>query len=257
MKDHTDHSGHTDHAGPAMTGPAPTRSKPRIALLGEFSAGKSTLANVLFGQDVSPVQVTATQVPPIWYSHGPAASVGILPDGSELPLPGGDLAAATQAGARAIKVSMEAEVLEFCDLIDMPGTSDPNLAMATWEAMLSVIDGVIWCTPASQAWRQSEAALWEEVGESFGGAAILLVTRMDKIAEPRDRDRILARVRRETAGSFGTILGISLTDALRAGRDEALLEACGANALAEALMAMIEQSRQPEPLSAAPGGQHL
>jgi GTPase Era involved in 16S rRNA processing len=41
-----------------------------VAILGEFSSGKSTLANVLLGRVSSPVRVTATQVPPIWYTHG-------------------------------------------------------------------------------------------------------------------------------------------------------------------------------------------
>ncbi|MGR3794208.1 dynamin family protein [Vannielia sp. SX4] len=230
------------------------RATPRIALLGEFSAGKSTLANVLLGQNVSPVQVTATQMPPIWYSHGQPACTGIRADGSEVAIPGANLTSEVLDGVRAVKVSMETEVLQFCDLIDMPGTSDPNLSMPTWEAMLSVIDGVIWCTPASQAWRQSEAALWEEVGGDLADSSMLLVTRMDKIAEAGNRERILDRVRRETAGNFSNILGISLTEALRAGRDDALLEACGGHAVAQGLMEMIHCAERRAPLRASGTG---
>ena len=45
-------------------------SKPVIAIMGEFSVGKSTLSNLLIGSNPLPVKVTATQLPPIWLSYG-------------------------------------------------------------------------------------------------------------------------------------------------------------------------------------------
>ena len=42
--------------------------RPLVALMGEFSAGKSTLSNLLIGKQALPVNVTATQLPPVWMS---------------------------------------------------------------------------------------------------------------------------------------------------------------------------------------------
>ena len=44
--------------------------RPRVCLMGEFSAGKSTLSNLLLGAEALPVNVTATQLPPVWISEG-------------------------------------------------------------------------------------------------------------------------------------------------------------------------------------------
>ena len=55
---------------------------------------------------------------------------------------------------------MDTEILNLCDIVDMPGISDPNMDADVWRNMLHLADSIIWCTPATQAWRQSEAAVW-------------------------------------------------------------------------------------------------
>ena len=51
-----------------------------VWLYGLSGSGKSTLANLLLGQNSSPVQVTATQLPPVWYQLGTpgAQRIGLL-----------------------------------------------------------------------------------------------------------------------------------------------------------------------------------
>lgn len=221
-------------------GRAPESIKPRIMLLGEFSAGKSTLANALMQQARSPVRVTATQVPPVWYSHGTGQPVHIAADGTETPFEGDDLGAAPLGDTRAVRVFVEAEVLEACDLIDMPGSSDPNMTAEAWDAMLPVADGVIWCTPATQAWRQSEAAIWEGVPEHLHYRSVLLVNRMDKVRSAEDRKRVIARVRRETGEMFRGVFPVSAAEALASGEDEEKWRASGMADFVELFMRILD-----------------
>lgn len=225
---------------PAEELPALNRNKPRIALMGEFSAGKSTLANVLLGRSFSPVKVTATQLPPVWYRQGAGASHRIGLDGERAHIPGGEWHSVSTQDTQMIEIEIEAEILEYADLIDMPGTSDPNLQMPYWKTILSQIDIAVWCTPANQAWRQSEAALWEQAPNALKSRSLLLTTRMDKIRNPADGARILQRVRQETEGAFGDVLPVSLTQAMAAGEDDAALEHCGAAELFRFLNAKID-----------------
>jgi GTPase SAR1 family protein len=187
--------------------------RPRIAILGEFSSGKSTLTNVLLGHVSSPVRVTATQVPPIWYCHGHGDPVVVSTGGAEREVDAAEIASVPIEGTEYVRVPLPAGILESVDLIDMPGSSDPNMSADIWQKVLPQADAVIWCTPATQAWRQSEAAIWDEVADEVRERSILLVTRIDKVLSDRDRERLMKRVRRETDGVFRDVFAVDLLSA--------------------------------------------
>ena len=227
-------------------GPALALQKPRLVLMGEFSSGKSTLSNILLGGATLPTQVTATRLPPVHVSHGAPGAHAITRDGQRIAVDLTDLAHLTPDSIRALHVTMIADTLELCDLVDMPGISDPNMAADTWEGVLRPGDHVIWCTHATQAWRQSEAAMWDRMRRTTGvaageaiGAGILLVTQFDKLRNARDRSRVLNRIAAETAGKFTATYPVSLLDALAAGDDLDAWIASGAHAFMEHLVEIL------------------
>lgn len=223
------------------------KPRPVVALMGEFSAGKSTLANILLGEHKSPVKVTATQQPPIWFTHGPERAEVVGLDGSRRPVEIDAIAEVDRASTAYVTVSLEADVLEIMDLIDMPGISDPNTPPEVWKRVIGNADHVIWCTHAIQAWRQSEAATWEELPPSLYDKSLLLLTRFDKIHSDHDRRRVLARVRAETAGLFAEVFPISLLEASLAGDDRAAWEASGAEVFSNRLVDMLQGRERVAP----------
>lgn len=228
--------------------------KPRFAIMGEFSAGKSTLSNLLIGSPVLPVKVTATQLPPVWISYGDADPYLVKVDGSEEPFDFADLSDIDLDETKCLRVFHKSDALELCDLIDMPGISDPNMSSEVWERALHLADGVIWCTHATQAWRQSEAAVWSSVDAGLYRKSLLLLTRIDKITSDRDRQRVLRRVEKEVTGLFSGVIPISLTEAIDAGEDHARWQKSGAEAFAAAMLELIEnlaKANGTAPLTAA------
>lgn len=188
-------------------------AKPCLALMGEFSAGKSTLANLLIGASPLPVRIIATQLPPVKISHGKEAPYSVDLDGNRTPIEMDALDTLDMTNTHYLQLFSPEDLLVHCDLLDMPGISDPNMTSDVWERMIDHAQGVIWCSHAVQAWRQSEAAVWAEMPANFHNKSLLLLTQIDKVNSPTDRARIVTRVRRETEGLFREVLPISLLTA--------------------------------------------
>ena len=198
-----------------------SRRKPAIALMGEFSAGKSTLLNFLLRHEFLPTQVTATQLPPVWLSYGTATPYVMYEDGRRQTVDLERIHEIPVAGTRFLRVYMEADILEAVDLIDTPGISDPKIPADVWRRAVGYVNGVIWCTHATQAWRESERAAWVSLPERLRHNSLLLVTRADKLEE-KDRQKVLRRVNREAGSLFAKSILFSALDAIRARDDEQL-----------------------------------
>lgn len=229
--------------------------KPRIALMGEFSAGKSTLCNLLMHGRTLPEQVTATRLPPICMAQAPGEDHRVKIDGTTEPIDRHALHAVPFDDTRVVRMHIDADILEFCEFIDFPGISDPNMASDVWERVLVDADAVIWLTHATQAWRQSEMAVWDTVPTQVQDKSILLVTRFDKLTNDRDKGRVMARVTHETRGLFNKVFPISLTQAVQGQHDFETWVESGAedftNHLTQ-LIADLNGMTAPEQISKAP-----
>lgn len=220
---------------PEDTGPR----RPRIALMGEFSAGKSTLANLMVGTNPLPVQVVATQLPPVWMSYGDGPSVLVDLQGEEAPCDLNRLDVIDKEETAYIRIYSQAEILKRCDLIDMPGISDPNMPSVVWERLMPFADGILWCTPATQAWRQSEAAVWDGIEEKIRQNSMLVITRSDMLLTERDRAKVQKRVGSETSHLFAEQVLISLLLARDADVDSEQWKESGVDVFVDTFLKLI------------------
>lgn len=187
----------------------------RVGLMGEFSAGKTTLINFLLGEDILPTRVTATQFPPVWISYGEPGATAVSPSGEERRIGIDGLADVTLTDTLYIRLTCESEFLQEFDLIDTPGISDPNLSDSYRQAMTAGLDAVIWCTHGPQAWRESERRAFIALPESLRAQSILLATRSDKL-DMADRRKVKARLEYEAGHLFREIIMFSTLDAIKA-----------------------------------------
>ena len=226
---------------PSANSGAKKARKPRLAIMGEFSVGKSTLSNLLLGSNPLPVKVTATQLPPVWISYDDKAPYREDLDGNISPADLNNLAQAPLDQTAVIRIFLKADILKMCDLIDMPGISDPNMSSEVWQRVIHHADGVLWCTHATQAWRQSEAAVWKTMPSELYEKSYLLITRIDKLLTEDDRRKVVKRAQRETKDMFVEIFPISLTRAIAARNHREKWEQSGAHALFQGLVKLLHE----------------
>jgi Dynamin family len=191
--------------------------RPGFALMGEYSSGKSELLNLLVGRRLLPTKVTATDLPAVWLTYGATEKVaGLAYDGSLHDLSLQDLATDRAMTFVAIRVETDAAILKETDIIDTPGISDPRMSTAIVEEIARFCDFVVWCSPANQAWRQTERAFWNTTRAQLKNNSILVVTRADKLRSLEDLEKVLRRCRSEAANHFSAIVSVATLAAMAA-----------------------------------------
>jgi hypothetical protein len=140
-----------------------------------------------------------------------------------------------------LDIRMPDELLHRFELIDTPGFADPFQDSARMMDVIENADICVWCTLATQAWRQSERKIWLSLPVRFRASGILVVTHVDALAHQSEQERIRARLEDEVAGLFADIVLLTVPDAMRAiqadGRitDTELWRDSGGSALVAAL----------------------
>jgi len=187
-------------------------TKPVFALMGEYSAGKSTLLNFLLDQAALPTKVTATNLPPVWLTF------------SDTPTCQG----------------LEKGALNFLG---------------------DYIDFTLWLSAANQAWRQTEKMAWQAFPDTLRADSVLLLTRADKLRNPKDVGKVVKRCASETADLFREIVPLMTTKAATvdhadrhddadgdwAATGGAALESALATSLARAAITRKEAALAPKP----------
>ena len=213
-------------------------ARPTAALMGEFSAGKSTLLNVLLGRDILPTRATATAMPAVWTTHGATRrATGLSYDGVQIDLDPDSLDHGGGDGLLAIRLEDPAEILQHLDILDTPGISDARLQMGLIPFLASHVDFAVWCSPVTQLWRQSERAMWRSLPATLRSRSILAVTGIDRVL-PGDLVRAMDRARKETSRLFGSHLPVASPVAVaarEAGLEEQWFES-GAAAIVDAIV---------------------
>lgn len=216
----------------------------RIALVGEFKAGKSTLANALLGRDLLPTAVrecspAIARVRALAPGELPGAEVR-LADGTHSQVSLDDLdellrlpiradAGANGVEEAVIRVDGCALLQDGVELVDTPGVFAAGLARerATLE-FLPRADAIVFLTRADQPLPESEVQfLSERVPAEDRARLFLVVNRADEIPSDPERAEVLKRIHRELA-QFGSSLRLHFlsaadaVDAIEDGDDEAL-----------------------------------
>jgi GTP-binding protein EngB required for normal cell division len=217
---------------------AAERSRPvRLAVVGEFNAGKSTFINALIGADVAPTGVlpTTATLHHLRWAPDPFAKIlfvdGVEPRERIVPL--GDLRTALRgidsSTVRRVELRLPLASLVSVEILDTPGFNAPDPRHADLaRSALEEADVAVWLLDATQAMKQSEREVLEEA-RRIRLPVQMLVNKADRLGA-EDLARVMANVAdaldATQVGSWGPPLALSAKKALAskvsAASDEAL-----------------------------------
>ena len=216
----------------------------RIAIVGEFNSGKSSLANLLLGVEGLPTAaISSTQIPTLLYHSGRPQVFIVDRNGARSEIR--NIAAIPEISIARLEVGLPSPRLQGVEILDLPGLADPRFDRGVGDLMLETAHVLLWCTASTQAWKESERIAWEILPAPLRRCALLVVTHSDLVNDANDTHKLLRRLRME-AGAFRDILLVSTTNALallEAKRDElghAAWLATGADGLDVALDRLLE-----------------
>ncbi len=180
----------------------------RIGIFGEQNSGKSSLTNLLVGVSVLPADPVANTKLPVLLKYGPTPSVAaIYESGEKITFPVRQsvarlIASIEESGGKSnlpagrsvpsgcvkwLEADFPSTILRSVEILDLPANYRASPGCS--------VDAAIWTTVATQAWRESERALWSKLPESFRSRSLLAVTFCDLAgAKQNNLKRLRARL---------------------------------------------------------------
>lgn len=224
----------------------------RIVLLGLPGAGKTSVLNLLLGEDLIPegqlhlptVKVEAGTIPQM---------ICTLRDGTKKIIAGTDLGVLESLKPAFVTVQTDSPALAKINLLEIvaPDATDQLGKAIAWATKRA--DVLIWCTTD---FTPVEQELWYDVPDHLKDHGLMLMTKTDLLMGQTEINARLAQIARTSGEEFLRILPLSAKSALQArGSDGNInmsaFKASGATGLIAAIKTQIEEARREAQGSAA------
>ncbi len=193
-----------------------------VAVMGEFSSGKSSFVNAFIGADVAPTGITPTTatINMLKYGRTRAGRV-VYRDNTSREINGESLSEGLASiddhearRVRHVEILMPIEVLQQVNIIDTPGL---NSILPEHEAVarnfLQRADAVVWLFTANQAGKSTEKHALDSIAEQ-GVRVLGVLNKIDQLTEPQIAE-ILTFVESELGDRIETCIPISARRAMR------------------------------------------
>ena len=193
-----------------------------VAIVGQFSSGKSTFLNALLGRDILPTGITPVTSKVNYINYGDEYKLEVTYNSGAKEFHSVEhLAKFTDQRESLIDVKYLSlfapiEMLREISFVDTPGlNSQSHYDTKTTTNILRSVDGIIWLGLIDAVAKKTELEILEEYLKNYASKSICLLNQKDRIGDD-EVQTALAYAKKNYKNFFSKIIAISAKDALEA-----------------------------------------
>ena len=194
-----------------------------VAIVGQFSSGKSTFLNALLSKDILPTGITPVTSKVIYINYGEAHKLRVTyKSGVHEYFPIEHIATfsdqrkSTMDNIKYLSIYVPSEILKELSFVDTPGlNSQSQQDTESTQKVFQDVGGIIWLTMIDNAGKRSEEEILERTMSAFKTKTLCLLNQKDKFSETQIATT-LAYIENKFADYFSKVIPVSAKMALDA-----------------------------------------
>lgn len=191
----------------------------KIAIIGQFSSGKSTFLNALLGQEILPSGITPITAKICHIVYGNDYTLEIhYKNGNIATKPlhyMSEVSEDQNAKIAFYKLYAPLELLKSMSFLDTPGFNSQNQSDTdTTNAVLESVDGIIWLALIDNVGKQSEREIITTHIKRYASKSLCVLNQKDRLKNEDEIHTSLEYAKKAFSGLFEDIIAISAKNAL-------------------------------------------
>lgn len=191
-----------------------------IAIVGQFSSGKSTFLNALLSKDVLPTGITPVTSKVNYINYGPKYKLKVSYNNGANEYHALETISQFTDQRKAVEdikyltLYAPMEILKDISFVDTPGLNSLSLNdTQVTKKILRDVDGIIWLTLIDNAGKESEAEVLKEYLENFKDKSLCVLNQKDKF-KSQEINTTVSYIKERFNTFFSEVIPISAKQAL-------------------------------------------
>lgn len=191
----------------------------KVAIIGQFSSGKSTFLNALLGQEILPSGITPVTAKVCEITYGEEVRLEIhYKNNVIMNKPVSYLEEVDEVENLKIafyKLFVPLELLKVVSFLDTPGFNSQNESdTETTNNILESVDGIIWLTLIDNVGKNSEKEILQTHVKRYSHKSLCVLNQKDRLKNEKEIETSIEYAKRAFDGFFEEVIAISAKQAL-------------------------------------------